>query len=148
MKLEIPFETSADAETVSRFMIDGYFANHQRWDQGLAELVELDDGPMRPGKRGREVRSFMGRQETEFEIVEVTDRRLRLQDDPSMWTLERIYAVEPHASGARVTFTFDMAPNHPAFRLAFPVARRFIARQVRANMQVLADLLDALPART
>lgn len=145
--LQVRFDVAAAIEDVRRFVIDDYFANHTSWDRGLLELVALDGGPVRPGARGRETRQFLGRQETEFEIVEVADTRLRLRDEPSAWTLERTYDLEPSETGTRVTFTFAMEPNRGLFRLVYPVARPIIAKQVRRNMDVLARLLDQ-PHRT
>lgn len=142
--LQVRFDVAAPIEDVHRFVISGYFANHTRWDRGLLELVALGDGAVRPGARGSETRQFLGRQETEFEIVEVTDTRLRLRDEPSAWTLERTYELEPVETGTRVTFTFAMDPNSGLFRLVYPIARPVIARQVRRNMDVLAGLLDQL----
>lgn len=142
--LRVRFDVAAPIEDVRRFVIADYFSNHTRWDRGLRELVALDDGPLRPGTRGREVRQFLGRQETEFEIVEVADTRLRLRDEPSAWTLERTYVLEPTETGTSVTFIFAMDPNGGLFRLAYPIARPVIARQVRRNMGVLAGLLDQL----
>lgn len=140
--LQVRFDVAASIEDVRRFVIADYFTNHTRWDRALLELVALDDGAVRPGARGRETRQFLGRQDTEFEIVEVTDRRLRLRDEPSAWILERTYELEPSETGTRVTFTFAMEPNRGLFRLVYPVARPVIARQVRRNMDVLAGLLD------
>lgn len=140
--LQVHFDVAAPIEEVRGFVIEDYFANHTSWDRGLLELVALDDGPVRPGARGRETRQFLGRQETEFEIVEVTDQRLRLRDEPSAWALDRTYELEASETGTRVTFTFAMEPKGSLFRLVYPVARPVIARQIRRNMEVLAELLD------
>jgi hypothetical protein len=142
--LQVRFDVAASIDDVRRFVIVDYFTNHTRWDRGLLELVPLDDWTVQPGARGRETRQFLGRKETEFEIVEVTDTRLRLRDEPSAWTLERTYELEPSETGTSLTFTFAMEPNHWLFRLVYPLARPLIARQVRRNMGALAGLLDQL----
>lgn len=143
---EIEFEVDRPFEEARRFVIADYFENHRRWDPGLLELDRLDDGPLREGVRGREVRRFLGRQETVFEIVEMGEGRLRLVDEPSMWRLERTYELTPTSSGCRFRFRFDMQPQAALFRVVHPVARRFIRRQVEANMAVLRGLLESLPA--
>lgn len=146
--LRVRFDVAAPIEDVRRFVIDEYFTNHTRWDRGLLDLVALDGESTRPGARGRETRQFLGRQETEFEIVEVTDTRLRLRDEPSAWTLERTYELEPSGAGTTVTFTFAMEPNRGLFRLAYPLSRPVIARQVRRNMDELAGLLEQLDSES
>lgn len=99
--LEVTFEAAVPVDRAAGFVIRGYFTNHRAWDRGLAELIAEDDGPVAPGTRGREVRSFFGRTETGFEVVEATDRRLHLQDEPSRWALERTYELTPIPSDTR-----------------------------------------------
>lgn len=140
--LVVAFDVHAPVEETHAFVIRDFFLNHQRWDPGIVELVALDDGPVRPGKRGREVRRFMGTKVTEFEVVEVDARRLTIRDVPSAWTLERTWALEPISAGTRITFTFDMRSRTPLFRLAHPLAKVPIARQVRQNMNRLQRILN------
>jgi hypothetical protein len=140
--LVVAFDVHASVEGTHAFIIHDFFLNHQRWDPGIIELVALDDGPVRPGKRGREVRRFMGTKVTEFEVVEADARRLTIRDVPSAWTLERTWAFEPTPAGTRITFTFDMRPRTPLFRLAYPLAKVPIARQVRQNMNRLHRILS------
>lgn len=140
--LVVAFDVDAPLEETHAFVIRDFFVNHARWDPGITEIVALDDGPVRPGKRGREVRSFMGTKVTEFEVVEAGTRRLTVRDVPSTWALDRTWELEPAANGTRVTFTFDMQPRNPLFRVAYPVAKVVIARQVRQNMRRLARMLS------
>lgn len=142
--LQIRFEVGRDADAAYAFVADGYFQNHRRWDKGLADLVDLGSGPMAPGRRGREVRRFLGEQTTEFEVVAAEPgRRLVLRDEPGVWSLTRTYAFEPRAGGSTVTFLFDMAPRAAWFRVVHPLARLAIAAQVRRNMGRLQALLEA-----
>lgn len=141
--LTVTFEIPGSIEDAWSFVAENYFANHLQWDTGLQRLEQLDDGPVRRGLRGREVRSFGGEQVSEFEVTVVDPpKRLVMRDEPGLWTLERTYAFEPTDRGTSVTFTFDMRPNRGWLKLVFPIVSRLVIhRQVRANMERLRGLL-------
>jgi hypothetical protein len=141
--LSVTFHVPLSIERCWTFVAEDYFENHPRWDPGLTRLDRLDDGPLRPGTRGREVRSFAGEQIGEFEVVGLDrPRRLVLRDVPGLWSLERSYTFRPDGDGTAVTFGFDMRPERWWFRLLFPVVSRLVIyRQVRANMERLRTLL-------
>lgn len=143
--LTVIFETPTSVAHVWSFVAENYFPNHIQWDAGLQRLEQLDDGPVRRGLRGREVRSFGGEQVSEFEVTVVDPpKRLVIRDDPGLWTLERTYSFEPTERGTAVTFRFDMQPNRLWLKLVFPIVSRLVIhRQVRANMERLRELLTA-----
>lgn len=139
---DVEFEVPVPVERAWAFVVDGYVANHHRWDPGVLATETLADGPMRPGLRGRERRRFFGEQITTFEVSDVVPGELlRLRDDPATWELTRTYTFADTPHGCRLTFTFDMTPRRPWFRLLYPAVRHLIERQVRANMRRLASLL-------
>lgn len=139
----VTFEVPVSAAQAYDFIATNYFVNHTSWDPGVVSTEPLDEGPVRRGLRGREVRRFLGTQVTSFEVTEYDDsgHTFALRDDPGVWDLERTYQVEPHRDGARVTFVFDLTPRARWFRLVHPLARGSIHRQVRANMDRLQGLL-------
>ncbi len=141
--LTVTFEVPRSVEETWSFVAEDYFANHIRWDAGLQRLEQLDDGRIRSGLRGREIRSLGGEQVSEFEVTVVEPtKRLAMRDDPGLWALERTYVFEPTECGTSVTFRFDMGPKRLWFKLLFPIVSRLVIyRQVRANMERLRDLL-------
>ena len=139
-------DIAAPPEEVYGFVADGYAANHPRWDEGI---VAVDvQGPVQPGARGSESRRFLGRTSTTHFEVLAADRpsRLVLRNEPAVWALTRTYQIVAlGAAGTRLTLTFDMQPRALGFRLAYPLVRPLLRRQVRTTVRHLGQVLEQLP---
>ncbi|HTQ91039.1 MAG TPA: SRPBCC family protein [Streptosporangiaceae bacterium] len=115
-------------------MAEGYFEHHSSWDPAVVEMVKLTSGPVAAGTRGREVRRFAGRQAAGFTVTDAAEpSRFALSSTSGPFALDRSYEFKPNGAGCTVSFSFDMRPK-AAMRLAFPLLRRTIAAQVRANI--------------
>jgi hypothetical protein len=127
---------------VWRYVAEGYFEHHARWDPAITGMEKTTDGPIGAGTRGVETRRFLGKQRAAFEIDEyVAPVRFEFRNTSGPFAVERSYVVEPDPAGARLTFTFRMAPTGPT-KLIFPLLRRGIERQVRANIARIPRLLE------
>lgn len=138
----VSVDIAVPPESVYRFIADDYAVNHPRWDPGIVH-VDLD-GPVRPGVRGRETRRFLGRTSTtRFEaLVAEPPSRLVLRDEPAIWALTRTYdIVRLGPAATRLTLMFDMQPRALGFRLAYPLIRPLLRRQVRATVEHLGEVL-------
>jgi hypothetical protein len=136
-------EVASVPAAVWEFVVDGFFANHPRWDPAIAELRKLTDGPVAQGTRGLEVRNFGGRQAAEFVVTELEPQRVfSFSNTSGPFALERSYSFAPTSTGCRFIFRFQMRPKGPMV-LLFPLVQRTIARQVGENIDRLCALLEA-----
>jgi hypothetical protein len=129
-------------EAVFAFVAEGFFDNHPRWDPAV-EMVKDTPGPVAVGARGREIRRFLGRQVAEVEVTAFEPpSRFALRNRSGPFELDRAFSFEPVNGGTGIRFSFRMRPRPLPLRLAFPLLRRPIARQVHANIARLGQLLD------
>lgn len=95
-------------------------------------------GVGRPGASG-------GRKTAEFEVTELNrPDSFRFRNVTGPFALERRYRFNGAGTGARATtveFDFEMAPKG-AMRLLFPLLRPVIAKQVRANIARIPELVS------
>ena len=139
----VSVDVAAAPEAVYRFVADEYADNHPRWDADIV-AVQLD-GLVRAGARGCETRRFGPRAvTTRFEVLAAErPSRLVLRDEPAAWALTRTYEIcRLGPESARLTLVFDMQPRALAFRLAYPLVRRLLRRQVRATVNRLGRLVE------
>jgi hypothetical protein len=130
-------------ERVWSFVAEEYAAHHHLWDPSILEM-SLDGGPT-PGATGVEVRRLgPRRQRTRFRVDEAErPRRFAFHDLDGPFDLARSYELAPANGGSpatELTFRFTMSPRG-AVRLLFPLIRRGIERQVRANIDRLPGLV-------
>lgn len=134
LQVHVEVHLSQSVETVWRYVAEGYFEHHSSWDPAVVEMVKLTSGPVAAGTRGREVRRFAGRQAAGFTVTDAAEpTRLALSSTSGPFALDRTYEFKPDGAGCTVSFSFDMRPK-AAMRLAFPLLRRTIAAQVKANI--------------
>ena len=137
-------EARRPREEVWAYVVDGFFENHRHWDPAITELVQLTEGPMVEGTRGRETRSFGGKQSADFEVTELRRPSVfAFLNTSGPFHLERRFVFDAEASATRVTFRFVMAPKGP-MHLVFPLVRRTVARQVRANIARIPGLVEVV----
>jgi hypothetical protein len=131
-------------EAVFAFVAEGFFANHPRWDPAI-EIEDASPGPIGTGSTAVEVRRFAGRmQRAAFEITEFEPpRRFAFRNTSGPFDLDRAYTFEPvWGDATEIRFVFRIAPRAFPFTVLFPLIRGTIARQVRANIHRLRDLLE------
>jgi hypothetical protein len=128
-------------EVAWAFIVEHFFDNHGRWDPAVIGMEQLTPGPVAAGTKGVETRRFLGRQKAAFEITEVREPAMfAFRNTSGPFALDRSYRLQPTDAGTKLTFTFRMSPKAPA-AIVFPLVRRTIERQVRANIDRLCQLL-------
>ena len=115
--------------------------------QGTAVEAELEGGgPMQPGARVREVRSFLGRRiESTVEILEVdppTRFVLRSAAGPVLFHVEHV--VEPTGDGSRLRISME-GEARGVLGVAARVAVKAADRQLRADLESLKTMLEPAP---
>ncbi|HEY3353458.1 MAG TPA: SRPBCC family protein [Polyangia bacterium] len=134
-------QVSAPLDVVWRYVAEGYFEHHGLWDPAIRRMRKLTDGPLRAGTRGVETRRSLGDQDAEFEITGYEiGKRVALRNTTGPFVLERAYSFVETATTTTVRFDFHMAPKG-VMRLIFPLLRRTIERQVRANVARISCLV-------
>ena len=135
-------------EAVWRYVAEEYFAHHSTWDPAVVGM--RSEGPLGVGTEGvEEARRFGRVQRTGFRVTAWDPpRRFAFTATDGPFALDRSYSFAPHAEGTEVTFRFAMSPRG-AMRIVFPLLRRAIAGQVRANLARLPGAVEGaeLPSR-
>ena len=137
------------AEAVWRYVAEEYFAHHSTWDPAVVGMRRLGEGPLGVGTEGvEEARRFGRVQRTRFRVTNFDPpHRFAFTATDGPFALDRSYSFAPSAESTEVTFRFVMSPR-AAMRLLFPLLRRAIAGQVRANVARLPAAVEgaALPS--
>jgi len=129
-------------DDVWKFVVIEYFEHHGCWDDAITEMTKLTPGPLGVGTRGREVRSFGGKQAAEFEVTELVEpNRFAFRNTSGPFAVERAYELHATPSGTRLVFSFRMRPKGPT-KVLFPLLRSKVASQVRANIGRIPGLVE------
>ena len=116
------------------------------WQSNLVEYAQLDEGDPGKGTRHRGVVRVAGRRvEWTSEITEwdpVDFYEFRSIESPFEWRIR--YDFEEDGDGTRMSFDQEIAEVGGFFgKLADPLVTRMYARDVKANLGTLKDLLES-----
>ncbi|GAA1059130.1 SRPBCC family protein [Agromyces bracchium] len=129
-------------EDVFRFVADQ--TNAPKWQSGLIEVRRLTPGPIGVGTEQAFVRRVAGRRfEARNRFVRFEPGRLvafEINDGSISGDVE--YRVEPHSAGTLLTCVMRMT-THGLTRLAEPILRRAIEREVRQSDPELVAILES-----
>ena len=143
LELVVDATIRAPLGDVWSYVVEGYFDHHASWDPAIRKMENLTGGPIGVGTRGRETRRVLGDVVAEFEVTACEHgRRFALRNVSGPLGLEREYAFREEAGATLLTFRFTAAPKG-AMHLLFPLLRRSIPAQVRANVARIPTLLEA-----
>lgn len=114
--------------------------NELDWNPAVELVEKLTDGPIATGTRYRA--KWKGGPPVEVTVVEF--------ERPSTWRTHNDGPVEvtfhasllPDAEGSRLTVEFNAQP-HGWIRLVFPLLRRRLQRDEKANMTFIREALEA-----
>jgi hypothetical protein len=131
-------------EAVWRYVAEEYFAHHSSWDPAVVGMRRVGEGPLGVGTEGvEEARRFGSVQRTGFRVTAFDPpRRFASTATDGPFALDRSYSFAPRPDGTEVTFRFTMSPRG-AMRIFFPLLRRAIAGQVRANLARLPAAVES-----
>lgn len=121
--------------------------NHVVWDTAQQGTVQLDEGPLANGVRWRGTSRVLGKKvEWTTKGVDVVENEVIAFE--SVDTVPKFAirtTLAPEEGGTRLTFHIDAETGLGGFfgRFADPVVSRAYARNVRAGLENLAEVLAA-----
>ena len=122
-------------------------ANNPKWRSYVVASSWLDDGPMRPGRRGSQTSRILGRNmSVEAVIVEWDPPRYVCWETVQGGATVRSWVrVVPQGTGCVVSAGGEGELNGLVYRLLTPIAVRMMVRDARSS---LVKLKAALESRT
>lgn len=122
--------------------------NAPRWQDGLAEVRTVTEGPIGVGTENVFVRQFAGRRiESRNRFTRFEPGRFVEFEVPQGWiTGTASYRVDPiHSGGCRLTSRMDFRIRGP-LKVLSPLLARLLARDSRADETTLKTLLESATA--
>jgi hypothetical protein len=146
LDLSVSVDVPRPVTDVWQYVAVEYFDHHARWDTAITGMEALAPGPVGVGTRGVETRSFGGQQRAEFEVTQFdAPRSFWFRNLTGPFDVERSYVFTAVDAGTTLTFRFAMAPRGP-MKIVFPLLRRTISGQVRANIARIPGLVTEASA--
>jgi hypothetical protein len=120
-------------------------SNNPRWRSYVESSGWLDDGPMRPGRRGYQTSRILGRRMTVEAVIVEWDppRHVTWEAVQGGATVRSWVHVEPHGTGSIVSGGAEGELNGVIGRLLTPIAVRMMVRQARTSMIKLKAALES-----
>lgn len=131
------------AEEVFAFVADA--ENNPRWRSYVVETSWLDDGPMRVGRRGRQVSKVLGRPMAVVAEVAEWDppRHVAWRAVAGFASVRTDCTVEPEAGGSRLTIFAEGEFTSRVMRLLSPLAIAVAKRQADGDIRRLKAALES-----
>jgi carbon monoxide dehydrogenase subunit G len=99
------------------------FSHAEQWDPGTESCTRIDSGPVTVGSRWHNKSKIAGvSTELEYELTELTDRRIVLVGKNETATSTDTITVEPHDQGSEVTYQAVIEMSGAA-KLAAPLVK-------------------------
>ena len=118
--------------------------NSLEWERGV-EVNELtSEGPMGVGSKGRRVETYMGRDESVWEVTEWKPNELAaIKAESDKFIGDGEWRTEPTDSGTRLTYRFVGSAKNPFFKLLVPLMIPFFKRQIKKDYKKLKEILES-----
>lgn len=131
------------AEEVFAFVADA--ENNPRWRSYVVETSWLDDGPMRVGRRGRQVSRVLGRPMAVVAEVAEWDppRHVAWRAVAGFASVRTDCTVEPEGGGCRLTIAAEGEFTSRIMRLLSPLAIAVAKRQADGDVRRLKAALES-----
>jgi hypothetical protein len=122
---------NCSAEEAFRYVADGFFENHPKWEPALVKLEKTSQGPIGVGTTGRQMRNDGGRQsESTFRITEFEPNHKFSVTSTGQPDFKATYTFEQVNRGTQLTFAFNLAM--PGFAKLFePLIAGTVKREAK-----------------
>jgi len=136
------FFVNANAERAMTFIRD--FSNAEQWDPGTQRCQRLDSGELGVGSRWHnESKLIVIPAELEYELIELTDRRVVFRGENSSAISVDDITIEPQGNGARVTYDAQVTFKGAA-KLGEPVMHLVFRKLAADTVKQLSNTLHSL----
>lgn len=124
-------------------------ANDTEWIGGISRAEKLTDGPVREGTRVERTASFIGRSfDYTLEVVEqLPGERLAMKSVAGPFPMDVAYELEDADEGTLMRIRVSGEAGR-FYRIAGPLLARGVRRNLRRDLQRLADVLTTRDAAT
>ena len=117
--------------------------NHHQWEDGVEEEL-TSEAPIGVGSKGRRVETFMGRDESVWEVAEWKPNEMaafKYESDKFIGGGE--FRTETTDGGTRLTYRFEGGAKNPIFKLLMPLFMPMVNRKTKRNYQKLKEILES-----
>ncbi len=138
-------ETKLSPEKAFAFLSE--FENTSEWDPGTPVMDKLTPGPVAIGHRYHAEAEFRGkRQSLEYEVIELTDRHIKLRGENKTVVSFDSIDVGPSPQGSLITYTAEFSIKGPA-KIIQPLLKPAFMSLRDPALNGIRDTLNALAAR-
>ena len=117
--------------------------NTPEWESGVEQEL-TSEGPMGIGSKGRRVETFMGRDESVWEVTEWKPNELwAAKFESDKFIGEGGHRTEPTDNGTLLKYRFGGSAKNPIFKLLMPFFMPMLRRKVRKDYQKLKQVLES-----
>ena len=134
-------EISCPVEDVFAYVTEP--KNTQEWESGVEEEL-TSESPIGVGSKGRRVETFMGRDESVWQVTEWKPNEMaafKYESDKFIGDGE--YRTDPTDGGTRLTYRFEGSAKNPIFKLLMPLFMPMLNRRTKKNYQKLKGILES-----
>lgn len=145
IKVDGSIETKLSPEKAFAFLSE--FENTSEWDPSTPVMDKLTPGPVAVGHRYHAESEFRGkRQSLEYEVIELTERHIKLRGENKSITAFDSIDVGPSGQGSLVTYTAEFEIKGPA-KILQPILKPAFMSLRDPALNGIRDTLNSLAAR-
>ena len=139
-------EIGRPVEDVFTYLSDP--SNVVKWESGVEVMELTSEGPIGVGSKGRRVETYMGRDESVWEVTEWKPNELvAMKYESDKFIGDGEYRTEAIDGGTRLSYRFGGKPKGMFFKLLAPVVMPLMMMKIngtaRKNYQKLKEILES-----
>ena len=133
---------NCSTEEAFRYVANGFFENHPKWEPAVIKLEKTSQGAIGVGTTGRQVRNDGGRQsESTFRIAEFEPNRKFSVVSTGKPGFKATYIFEQVGTGTQLTFAFNLGMTGFA-KLFEPMMAGTVKQGSKSIVENLKRLLE------
>ncbi len=141
-KFERTMEIDRPVEDVFAYLAEP--KNTAEWESGVELQEQTSEGPMGLGATGRRVETYMGRDESVWEVTEwKPNEAAAFKFESDKFIGDGRWSTEATDGGTRLTFGFSGTPKNPFFKLIMPLMMPMVNGRVKKNFTKLKEILES-----
>ena len=119
-------------------------SNVLNWESGVEVMELTSEGPIGVGSKGRRVETYMGRDESVWEVTEwKRNEFVAIKGESDKFIGHHEWRTEPTDGGTRLTYRFGGTAKNPFLKLLMPLMMPIMNPKVKKNYQKLKEILES-----